>query len=371
MGAMKDPGPASCVLGPWQSAQFWLTNAAMTAAFVLRSVALFSSALAIEVTTARQDANSRDVQTHAKAGGFMAPLVYQPLGHFPCDISSFLVRVSVGSTHGRNTRLNLGYGHNSRYILRLKARQFAPSCVQQQSMFANLTSKLIGLLFGAAFGTAGLGLCGYTVYTAIEWYETASWIEVPGKFDSLKLREIHNEGTTYRVECTYHYSVNGQQYSGDRPCLILGSDNIGSFQKNLHTRLLAAKKNDTLKVLVDPDDPTRSLLDRNFRCGFFSFMQAFGSVFATVGIAIFLTTWFARQPSERNGWLRVDSGHRTTRIACGVLLVFLCDSIFGIGTHCCTELDGRRLDGVVRDVGCLSLRNCDLLFGQGEKEAGR
>ena len=209
----------------------------------------------------------------------------------------------------------------SHSLLRFHLLNVSPKPVESGDIV--LMPKLVGLLFGLVFGSVGIGMAGYAGYQLFRWYETQNWVQVPATIDSLDLRVNRGEGTSYGVDCTYHFDVDGQKISGSNPSFYGASDNLGSFQQNLHERLKEARSTDTVKVWIDPSVPERSVLDRTFRSGFFVFSQIFGLVFGSIGISIFTSTMFTRLPYVRDQVLNVESSSQTIRVVCRVMTMYL------------------------------------------------
>ena len=132
----------------------------------------------------------------------------------------------------------------------------------------------------------------------------------------------NGDSETYGVDCEYTYVVNGQTYNGDRPSFYSGSDNLGSFQQDLHRRLKVAKQKGVVEVWVDPVHPQHSVLDRTFRPGFFAFSQLFACVFGTIGLGIGGFLLGSRSPRVTRGVLRIQSEHGPVKSLSTVLMAF-------------------------------------------------
>ena len=223
-------------------------------------------------------------------------------------------------------------------------------------------AKLGGMLFGGVFAAVGIGMAGYCVLQVHRWVDSSSWVQTPVTIDALELRINNGDGTTYGVDCEYHYIVNEQKYVGDRASFYSGSDNFGRFHQDLHARLKKAKQQDNAVAWIDPDTPEKSVLDRSFRCGFFAFSQLFALVFGAVGIAISMAAFFTRDPSVQNRILSIDSSSRTTRGVCFVLM-FYCGGMFllSLPVALLTIFDGQFVPGLI----CLLLTSAfgGALFG--------
>lgn len=215
--------------------------------------------------------------------------------------------------------------------------------------------RLGGMLFGLPFAVVGIGMAGYSVYQVYRWYDSSRWVEVAATIDSLDLRVNDGEGTTYGVDCQYHYRVNGRRFSGENPSFYGGTDNLGSFQKDLYSRLKAAKESENATVWIDPNAPHRSVLDRSFRAGFFSFSQIFALAFGSSGLAIFAAAFATRNPRIKHEALNIESSSRPTRAVCGVLMLYCgAQFLFGLLVSLLTIADGQLGSGVF----CFLLTSC-------------
>lgn len=63
----------------------------------------------------------------------------------------------------------------------------------------------------------GFWLLGHGLWNAYRSTRASSWPTAPATITSLEIRESpSDEGTTFRVEVEYTYSVNGVLYEGSR-----------------------------------------------------------------------------------------------------------------------------------------------------------
>ena len=96
-----------------------------------------------------------------------------------------------------------------------------------------------------------------------------------------------DDSTTYETTATYRYEYDGQRYTGDRVAIESGADNIGDFQRRLYHHLRAAQDSRTaVTAYVDPDDPSRAVLNRELRAGLLALKGVFALVFGGVGFAV-------------------------------------------------------------------------------------
>ncbi len=138
-----------------------------------------------------------------------------------------------------------------------------------------------GMLFvfgglAAAYSSAGVMIVGYIA--------TANWVEVPATIHQLKLSQNHgNESTTYSVKSTYSYFYNDTRYQSDNVSISKASDNIGSYWQDLHRSLKASRSRNNATALVNPKNPSKSVLDRTLRWSAIIFGSMFLFIFSGLG----------------------------------------------------------------------------------------
>lgn len=136
----------------------------------------------------------------------------------------------------------------------------------------------VGLAFGAFFAR---GL--------VDWLAARSWEPVPATLLHVDLRVSRSsEGDpTYRVQARFEYARHGRRYVAERVDLHPGSDNLGDYHQQLHARLEQAwRTGKAVTAWVDPDDPSRAVLNRDMRWGRLAFGMLFPVVFGGVGVAM-------------------------------------------------------------------------------------
>lgn len=114
-------------------------------------------------------------------------------------------------------------------------------------MVRGLTSTKLGVgcltLFALPFagvGVATLYLLGSALVASVRM---SDWVEVPAVITHAELKANRGGagkggGTSYQAAARYTYEVGGRRYEGDRVSPHGGSDNIGSFQSDVHAELL-------------------------------------------------------------------------------------------------------------------------------------
>jgi hypothetical protein len=163
---------------------------------------------------------------------------------------------------------------------------------------ARLGTLLFSAVFALAFGGGGLyfGVLPLARTMSAAW-EVRSWQVVAAEVLSSQLTSNHDgDGTTYAVRARYRYTAGGRTHESTRIGLDpeAGSDNIGDWHQRWHTRLSSARdRGQTVTVWVDPEDPTRSVLDPHIRWAKAIFHLPFALVFTGVGLGALWMFWRA------------------------------------------------------------------------------
>jgi len=148
-------------------------------------------------------------------------------------------------------------------------------------MKGRLLLGLIALPF-AGFGTWMAWSVGSDIAEAAAM---RGWIAVEARVTAGGYRtHTGDDSDTWEAWATYHYAVDGRQYSGDRVQLAGGADNIGRYQKRLGNRLAkAASSGHPITVYVDPANPADAIVDRDVRWGLAGFKSIFFLLFGGIG----------------------------------------------------------------------------------------
>ena len=152
------------------------------------------------------------------------------------------------------------------------------------------------MLFALPFAAVGVGALVWSGWTLLDWHEAAGWAPVPAEIVAVELEEHTDseDDTTYQTTATYRYGYGGTSYTGTRVAIDTGSDNIGQFQHRLYYDLRAAQENRTpVTAYVDPDDPTKAVLNRELRPGLFAMKGLFAIVFGGVGFGLLFGARYA------------------------------------------------------------------------------
>jgi hypothetical protein len=146
---------------------------------------------------------------------------------------------------------------------------------EKGAVMANARHSIAGwcvaclLIGGLAAG--GLFLVWLAAKTVYDWQAVQSWQAVDGQLEALELvrRPTRRyDRPMFEVQAQYRYTINGRTYTGHRLGPYDGRTNVDSWHPTLHARLAALRSGaakDRLTVWVDPQDPTRAMLDRQLR----------------------------------------------------------------------------------------------------------
>lgn len=152
-----------------------------------------------------------------------------------------------------------------------------------------------------AFPGVAIFMAYRTVSMVAAWQRAKGWVETPATITHLDLEVDHDDdGTTYRVLCSYTYVFNDATYQGDRVGLTGGSDNIGSWHQDTYDRLKHhrdAIESEPLSCWVNPTNPAEAVLDRSLRKGLLLFNLLFAVAFGGVSVVV---VWFGRIKRRRN-----------------------------------------------------------------------
>ena len=165
----------------------------------------------------------------------------------------------------------------------------------------NMTGWGCLALFALPFLLVGLFVVGWTVWDVLRWYGARGWVETPATIKSADL-EIHHgdDDTTYKAVARYTYEFGGSVHESDSVSLHGGADNIGTYQKDLAKELEELLRSGKPTVCyVDPDDPARAVLRRDFRPGLLALKGGMGALFASVGGGMLIGGIYARKKERQ------------------------------------------------------------------------
>lgn len=151
-----------------------------------------------------------------------------------------------------------------------------------------LRSAIFMVLFSLPFAGVGIGMTGWAAWCAWQFRAMQSWVETPAM---ILQAEIENGGDSEKVTAVYEYNFDGKEHVGDRVTVHAGSDNIGSFHRDVHRELeqhRATKR--PFRCFVNPNDPHDAILYRNLRWEMMAFYTLFGTLFGSAGFGILSAT---------------------------------------------------------------------------------
>ncbi len=167
----------------------------------------------------------------------------------------------------------------------------------QSSLRSKLGALLFSGIFAAAFGAGGVlgGIAPLVSTFALAW-EVREWRPVEATVQSAELRVSKSSkgGPTYAVDAVYDYQVAGRSYQSKRVGLAPGSssDNVGHWHQAWQQKLSNAKaQGSPVMAWVDPQRPSRAVLDRDVRWPMVLFHLPFALVFTAVGLVASFVFW--------------------------------------------------------------------------------
>ena len=147
--------------------------------------------------------------------------------------------------------------------------------------------------FGLPFFGAGIGV---SLWSAGMWrlhFQSASWVETPATIESVDYEVHHSSSsssggssTSYSVDCTYRYTVDGHTYRGTRVGLEGSTGSSDSYHRTRYDELKSHRdQNKPFPALVNPEDPGEALLFRDVTTTLWM-MPIFGLLFGLAGLAV-------------------------------------------------------------------------------------
>lgn len=113
-------------------------------------------------------------------------------------------------------------------------------------------------VFISVFYTIGFSLLGYAVWNAWRSTLAATWPTTSGTIKQLSVDEhSHADGTIYKVNVQYTYTVGGVAYEGSRLAYGYGGSSGREAHEEIHRKLKDAQ---AVAVRYDPSNPSASCL---------------------------------------------------------------------------------------------------------------
>lgn len=169
------------------------------------------------------------------------------------------------------------------------ARQTRPSW-GERIVLCGLIAFLALCSFGAIYGASEFFMSLGKHLAA--WVETRNWQQVPMRIESVSLDSTirsHSRRRSYhyRVKASYSYQIGINVHRGDRSWLLTDYTHMQGVHIQLLNRLKEHQKSGLpFPGYVDPQNPTRSLLDRSFRGVWWIGTFGIALMFGELGLAI-------------------------------------------------------------------------------------
>ncbi len=144
---------------------------------------------------------------------------------------------------------------------------------------AHVVPIVLGLLFVVVGGSLFFAL---GVMPGVRLFRAASWLETPCTIVSSTVRSHStDDGTTYSVDILFQYTIDGVDYRSNRYDFVNFSSSGFESKREIVGRY--PEGSDSV-CFVDPHDPTRAVLVRDFRPAYF--VGLFPLLFLVAGAAV-------------------------------------------------------------------------------------
>lgn len=144
-------------------------------------------------------------------------------------------------------------------------------------------------IFLSVFFLIGATIAGFGVRTVFQARESGSWPSVQGIILSSKVTsQSDSDGTTYKPEVTYSYTVDGAKFTGNLIAYGLkGSSSSRGFAQYYDSKY---PEGSAVPVAYDPASPQTSVLEPGVSKRAF-ILVAFGAIFAINALMFGLISW--------------------------------------------------------------------------------
>jgi len=144
----------------------------------------------------------------------------------------------------------------------------APQALSEPERSPRGAYVLIGSFFGL-FMLAGLGVLWWLLGAPLRHVlEARAWVETPCTVLASAVRShAGDHGATYSIDILYRYAVGGRELRSNRYDFTVGSSSGEEAKQAIVDRHPVGS---SCTCWVDPDDPTRAVLDRSFRRSYWS-----------------------------------------------------------------------------------------------------
>ncbi len=149
-------------------------------------------------------------------------------------------------------------------------------------------ASLVLVVFGIPFALVGLGVLLWGLSMIRDHYRMKSWQKAPATITQVQFDERRGSkgGRTWIVTGSYKYVWEGRPYRGNRIVVESGSTSEHAFWRGLYDDLERARKErKTYDILVNPADPTESIVVNRFSITMM-ILPCFGLVFLIAGLGI-------------------------------------------------------------------------------------
>ncbi|HNV72267.1 MAG TPA: DUF3592 domain-containing protein [Candidatus Ozemobacteraceae bacterium] len=144
------------------------------------------------------------------------------------------------------------------------------------------------LVFGFIFTLIGGYVFSLSWEGWITYFRAGNWRSVSARVESAKLA-VHSNGTRakfYSLHTVYHYTWQGQDMVASRSLPTYGPSGMSGsgefYREKLNYLNVQMQASQPVDILVNPDNPTESLLIREVCPGMF-FSIIFGGIMFTFG----------------------------------------------------------------------------------------
>jgi len=184
-----------------------------------------------------------------------------------------------------------------------------------------MKGRIFLFLFALPFLGVGVWMAwsiGTTLYDAAQMKD---WVPVRARLLEAGYHTHSGEDSdTYEAYARYSYTYQGRTWTGKRVALGRGADNIGDYQQDMGRRLANAQsRGEPITIYVDPQNPGRSIIDRDIRWGMIGFRAIFVIVFGGAGLGLIIWAFRAPKPKDTSDpkyadapWLANDAWQTAT-----------------------------------------------------------
>lgn len=144
-------------------------------------------------------------------------------------------------------------------------------------------------LFISIFFVVGFALLGYGIHSYHKGRVSRSWPQTVATINRCEIKEdSDSDGTTWKVEVGYSYSVAGSDYSGDRVAFGYSGSSTRAEHRAIYDKIHRAK---SVYVRYDPENPASSVIAPGFnRSTFLALAFAITWLLFTTGFTVLWTS---------------------------------------------------------------------------------